>query len=180
MAMQLGWSSKSTWCALIAAAVLVVGAFAPVILIFAWHLTHSGSKDFAGYRFTVPRDFASVPRNYLPSVAVAGGVAFVHGQTQLDSRFFHLSAIMIDQAGHRADLSHWEVTITRSAGQLGLAAPETFRTMMGGTPVACYQEQVQSDWTLVCLSQDGIAMQYTGDFAHIPEARAMLEGARKL
>jgi hypothetical protein len=178
--MRFKWRKKTAWCTLWCVTAVIILAFAPVIFVFAWHATHSTKKEFAGYRFTVPRDFVPVPRNYLPSAPAAGGVAFVHGQTQLDSRFFHLSAIMIDQTGHRFDLSHWESTITRSAGQIGLVAPQTFRTTMGGMPAACYQEHVQSDWAMVCLSQDGIAMQYTGDFAHIPQARAMLEGAQKL
>jgi hypothetical protein len=147
-------------------------AFAPAIYTWCWHETHSGVSDFAGYAFTVPRDF--VP------VGSPAGLKFIHGQTRFDADFYRLSGITIDQTGHRLDLSRWESTITHSAAQLGLGALETFRTTMGGTPAACYQTHLQADWVLVCDSQDGIAVIYAGDFAHIPEARAMLEGARKL
>lgn len=60
--MQFTWTQKTTCCAPWCVSGAVVLAFGMAILIFTWHLTHSSNQDFAGYRFTVQRDFAHIPQ----------------------------------------------------------------------------------------------------------------------
>jgi hypothetical protein len=165
--------SKTLRCTLSIGIALLLLAFAPAIATWGWHLTHPDTAEYAGYWFRVPSGF--VLRR------TSNGLDIIHGQTVFSTKLYRLAMITVEQTDQRRDLTRWEPTIAKETAQLRLNAPQTFRTVVGGTPLACYQENSHADWwVVVCMSADGMNINYVGDFDHIPELHAILEGARKL
>jgi hypothetical protein len=146
----------------------------PRLIAVAWHLTHAPIREFGAYRITVPDGvFAYRSGNEL---------RLVGAKTILAKKFFRFAMVTINQTGKSIDLDRFDAAVAQIAAKNGTSIPDRFRTEIGGTPMACtQQENVDTAYLETdCLSTDGIQLYYVGDLDTIGTLRAVVEGAQKL
>jgi hypothetical protein len=106
----------------------------------------------------------------------------VGAETVLAKKFFRFAMVTINQTGRSIDLDRFDLAAAQIAARNGTPTPVRFRTAIGGTPMACtQQENVDTAYQETdCLSTDGIQLYYVGDLDTITTLRAVVEGAQKL
>jgi hypothetical protein len=106
----------------------------------------------------------------------------VGAKTILAKKFFRFAMVTINQTGKSIDLDRFDAAVAQIAAKNGTSIPDRFRTQIGGTPMACtQQENVDTAYLETdCLSTDGIQLYYVGDLDTIGTLRAVVEGAQKL
>jgi hypothetical protein len=163
--------SKTPRYAVYICLVVLLAVFAPAIVTFGWHLSHSAEQDYAGYRITVPQGYIVVRSS--------NELRLIRARTVFSTDFYQISGAFLDQTGQHVDLARWESAVAKGASPS--AALQTFSANIGGTALGCYQSAASpGKWHVGCVSEDGLNLGYAGDLTTIRELRAILEGARKL
>ena len=158
-------------CAIGVGIVIALAAFAPSIVAFGWHLTHSVKQEYAGYQITIP------PGAFLHRST--NKIEIIHARTVFSTDFYRISEVIVQVMGRRTDLSHFDTVVSKDAMQHGKPVPLLFHTTMGGTPLACYQGKIDSNGTIYCFSADGLSVDSIGDDEGARELHTILEGIHK-